>query len=206
MRLASKQSSWQVAVDAPMNLNFALFVRDVSGLAPKGSFPAPVARAESTRSDRLDGYGRAEAERAWVDWWTALLEDNQRRGGNGKAAPSPLGFDPPEFQSLAGTSSLRLACQAAWPAFRAWWSPPGDQFDRQRLAQSAGVDPGQVVQELERERGRAAVGFSLGIDIVESGDRYARRHGEHYVVVAGSLWRDADAVRPWFRGLVEPLV
>jgi hypothetical protein len=207
MRLASRQSSWQVAVDAPMNLNFALFVRDAAGLAPKGSFPAPLARAEAARSGRLSGDRRAEAERAWVDWWAALIQDNRRRVANGRGAPSLLGFDPPEFPILAETPSLRMACQATWPAFHGWWSPPDGHVHRQQeLVQSAAVDPGQVVQELERQRSRPAVGFSLGIDLVESGDRYARRHGQHYAVVAASLWRDADAAWPWLRDLMEPLV
>jgi hypothetical protein len=41
MQLASKQSSWHVAVDAPMNLNFALFARDAAGLTPKVRSPRP---------------------------------------------------------------------------------------------------------------------------------------------------------------------
>jgi hypothetical protein len=207
MRLASKQSSWQVAVDAPMNLNFALFVRDAAGLAPKGPSPAPLARAEAPRAGRLSGGRRAEAERAWVDWWAALIQDNRRRGANGRGAPSLVGFEPPEFRSLAETPGLRMACQATWPAFRGWWSPPDGHIHRQQeLVQSAGVDPGQVVQDLERQRGRPAIGFSLGIDVVESGDRYARRHGDHYAVVAASLWRDADAALAVLRDLIEPLV
>lgn len=206
MRLASKQSSWQVAVDAPMNLNFALFVRDAAGLAPQGSLPAPLAKAEALPSDRLSGARRAEAERGWVEWWAGLIQDNRRRVADGRAAPSRLGVDPPEFPSLGGTPGLRIACQAAWPAFRGWWSPDGQAHRRQELVQSVGIDPGQVVQELERQRGRPAVGFSIGIDIVESGDRYTRRYGEHYAVVAAALWRDVDAARAWFSGLVEPFV
>jgi hypothetical protein len=158
-------------------------------------------------SDRLSGARRPQAERAWVEWWAALIQTNRRGVVNGRGAPFLLGFDPPGFPSLAETPSLRLACQAAWPSFRGWWSSADGHVHRgQELVQPAGVDPGQVVQELERQRGRPAVGFSLHIDIVESGDRYARRHGQHYGVVASSLWRDADAARVWLRGMVEPLM
>jgi hypothetical protein len=181
MDFSNQQASWRVAVDGPMSLNFAIFVWQRSTPAEHVQFEA-----------------------AWRDWWTSLVEERQRgaAGRIGQSAASAL--EPSALDALP--SSLRTACQRNWPDFRSWWASADGIGGSQRLVQSRRADPGEIVQELEREYGRRARPFELAIDVIGSERSRTRRYGDHYAIVAAGVWQDDAAAARWLRETLAPLV
>jgi hypothetical protein len=205
MQLVGQQPSWRIAVAAPMELNFALFVRDSTQLQPQGDFPPALPRPVPGQAEQLPAEQQAAAESAWSSWWGMLVDRDQRRA-TGQEQRNPPQLDPPGFGMLADRPGLRRACQVAWRPFRQWWSPGGGIGPKRRLVEASGIDIGELVHELERQRGLRARPFDLSIAVVEAGGHYARRYSATYLLVTGDFWKDVAAVRPWLREAIGALL
>jgi hypothetical protein len=137
-----------VAVDAPMDLNFAAFVWD-----------------KSTSAERR------MLERDWRQWWSYLLEDRPRQAEGRVRVTDHVADEAPGFDALA--SPLQAACQRTWADFRSWWGPHDGIGRAQQLLEAGTVDIGALVRSIERGRDTPARPFSVAIDVVE---RASKQH------------------------------
>ena len=137
---SSENRSWEVRLGIPLELNFALAVREVFALAVPDV-------ADLIAAPLDDGFafapGPGNPDRAllgqqWSLWWAAMAVN--RAGQSTRSMVPPI--DPPRFESLVASPELREACVQVFPQFQTEWG--GLDGSKQRAADVRGVTCGRL--------------------------------------------------------------
>lgn len=120
MKRETQQSSFSIVTNAPVELNFAMYVAFSFDILPKDSIFSTEQgwTAHHRKISNKKEYDMLVSQ--WRHWWGELVKFK-----------SSNGLKPPysKYYSSDGTfevidSPLRLRCIEAWPSFFEWWNMP----------------------------------------------------------------------------------
>jgi hypothetical protein len=140
---SSQTPSWRFSADNSQLLHLALFVRDAAMLdiRPSPDMPPQLAWDLPPHQSVVPAGQRAAAVMQWTEWWRRLLdyEVNEARESEFErdddaayraemmASRHSDVFDPPDFESLAGTPVLQTAVRATFGAGLERYNEPSGQ-------------------------------------------------------------------------------
>lgn len=203
------RGTWRIAIDEPVVLRLALYLRDVENLpvdtdpaippldpAP-GTWPVwarrPLHPATSLPPDALD---RRAAAAQWVLWWDHLLP-------LGDAARGEL--RSPSFPALSGLPAIRTLLRHHYETAIAWAEGIGDDPRIKRDHLAAGSRLTDLVDELERESGRPALPFELQITVIGVQTKHAWVMSPNHLLFTHHLIADDENTLDWLRRRIRAM-
>lgn len=174
----SGRLSWQLGFDQPFMLMVALYIRDAAGIAQTAA-PIDLPRLDPPISvDEVSGQAAAWADREWNDWWARVAADPSHPGE---------GFElEPDLDAFAATPTLRALLREHFAAAVRWSHERKREFVA--VARATAAEPGRVVREVERLRGRSARPFRLDVAFLPVAGNAAWRGQGGLPAGAGGAW------------------
>ncbi|MFH5821378.1 hypothetical protein [Georgenia sp. AZ-5] len=187
---------WRVSFAEPVDLFFALYVRDAARLPGAPDVPPLDGHVPAWRAAWTPGQ-RATAARQWQRWWEHLLD--HRPDGEG-AAP----VDGPGFHASVRTPELRTAQVALYPAALHWRDARAAEAEARgtgtALTALHGLGMRPLVKEIEARLGRPAEPFRYRVEVIPTrGKRYWDLAVDRLLVseeLGADLDSLADVLRP----------
>ncbi|GGM03986.1 hypothetical protein [Nakamurella endophytica] len=204
----------QIAVEEPLELVVALYLREVEALSPELPYELPPVEPATTvwpvwarrapvgwQPPVLGSSGLVDPRQAaaeWAEWWTGLLQ--------GEAACSEL--RPPTFREFRARPSLRVLLQRHHEAAVRWSEAILDDPRSKRELTAARPGMGRLVRRLLSEVAGPAA-FRLRLTVVPVRAKHAWPLAADHVLISLRLLADIDNVLDWLwprlRGLaIEP--
>ncbi len=198
------EPSWELHLDEPYVLLFALYLRDTLGLDSQGSpltpplFPAvPVHTASMPEKEKL--------ARQWSDWWQKLLSEYLR---NPRELDRNEGYYSPEFAALEPTPELRQCAQLCWREAAKWINARRhEQIVEAQLNMCPSFSVAQdVIREITHQSGGKMNIFCLYIVTLPLQGKYAWLLAKDRAIVGRELVRDPVAYRAWISPVITALL
>ena len=198
----SNHGSWELHLEVPEDLNFAVAVRVVRDFPVDEMHGPPAAPLDdgfelSVAPSDLD---RAAAAREWFGWWSKL---SSFRSSRPNSPPTPQ-LDPPDFASLIDAPSLRRTATETWPAFHEWWDgPPGRKraLCETLLTNDEAFD--QLVGDYEHRVRRPCRAFRFDVDVLATESTESLVIVDAYAQIGVGLITDPFRLSSWFRRVVQ---
>ena len=165
------QPSWRLMTDAPIDLNFAIYVACSYDLLPD---TPPFRREQLWSAYHPKALGEEEHQLLagqWQQWWNEMIADRSRFLQNGiRERWSHFFASEGYFDGMV--TPLRERCEDALPSFREWWGKPaGGQQGVNYWDLIWDISGGfrLKVKQVETEIGRTVQPFSLAVDYLYTG-------------------------------------
>jgi hypothetical protein len=158
------QPSWCLLTDAPIDLNFAIYVACSFDLIPD---TPPYSREQlwsAYRHEALDAEEHKTLVGQWNHWWNDLVLDRAQLAYQGRWSRhfAPNGH----FDDL--DTPLRTRCEEVFQSFKDWWGlTAGGQQGVNYWNQFVAIH--QIVKRVETEIDRPVYPFKLTVDYVYTG-------------------------------------
>ena len=165
------QPSWRLMTDAPMDLNFAIYVACSFELLPDTS---PFSREQLWsvyHHEALDEEEHQLLAGEWQQWWNEMVADRSRFLQSGIQERWSNSFASEGYFDEMVTP-LRERCEDALPSFREWWGMPagGQQgVNYWDLFWDIAGSFRSKVKQVETEMGRPVQPFALAVDYLYTG-------------------------------------
>lgn len=161
------QPSWRLDTDAPIDLNFAIYVACSFDLI-KDNPPFSREQMWSAYShEALDAEEHTTLVEQWNQWWDDLVLDRAKLAHDGHHGRWSTHFSPNgHFDDLE--LPLRTRCEEVFRSFRDWWGhTAGGQQGVNYWVQL--LDFHSIVNHVENEIQRTVRPFGLTVDFVYTG-------------------------------------
>lgn len=176
--------SWQLRVNDPFDLFFALYVHAAVGIDAGADVPVLVAPVSGVTARWSDAQ-REAITRQWAWWWTELM--TQRTEG-----PYVSDVDGPEFRFTVG-AELREAQRMLFLPAHQWRTT--HRLDASMMDRSAAMMPVHLVQDIEKSIGRTARPFRYLIEVLPTPGVLIRDVSTTVLIVSRRVSTDAVALR-----------
>jgi len=204
------RTSWQIGMDQPENLVIGLFVRDVAGLKTRHTWLPHCTPGIA----RASGEGSAAAADQWDLWWDKSLSTTWNGPDQSQEQLAGMWWREPDFESLQSAPALQEIVARHFDNARQWATDrkqehielmigPADPrpFHRGRRG-GRGLEETRLVAGLERDLGRRAQPFQLGITVIPVAGKELWQLDPHHVLLTDELLRDSVE----YRGRITPVV
>lgn len=154
-------TSWQITMDIPETLNFAIFVGFALELLPE-KVMEDKDRAWPEKKYTVNEYGSLnDLKGAWNEWWQLLIKERQEQRIQRLERPHTSGIKSEPLKKLS---------DELWKDFHKWWvMPAGGQMAMMSFTTMGRKEIRKVISEKEEQIGRTIHPFSLNIDLVYAG-------------------------------------
>lgn len=161
------QPAWRLMTDAPIDLNFAIYVACSFDLITD---TLPFSREQMWSAyclEALDVEEHKTLVEQWNQWWNDLVLDRAKLAHDSHQGRWSRHFAPNgHFGDLE--VPLRTRCEEVFQSFRDWWGhTAGGQQGVNYWIQLLGFHP--IVNQVENEFGRTVRPFGLTVDFVYTG-------------------------------------
>lgn len=158
------QPSWLLITDAPMDLNFAIYVACSLNIIPETT---PFVREQIWSAQRVNISEDEELitlSEQWVKWWQDIVQDRAVNELHGRWSRHYA----PDGQFVALEQPLRGRCEEVFHSFKEWWGlTAGGQQGVNFWDKAVGFRP--IVKQVENEIGRTVQPFRLMVDYIYTG-------------------------------------
>ncbi|MCM3625621.1 hypothetical protein HN020_11340 [Brevibacillus borstelensis] len=168
--------SWQISMDIPETLNFAIFVGYALGILPEKVLKDNDKAWPEKKFTIKDSYQLEEIRVSWGKWWTLLLQARQDRSTPRLKRPHTEGITSDKFKQL---------CEEIWPDFYKWWNmPAGGHIAMMSYTTMGRKEIRTLIREFEEQVKRPVQPFSLKIDLVYAGLEDVVEVSSNYAVMS----------------------
>ncbi|MGN7469244.1 hypothetical protein [Brevibacillus sp. SAFN-007a] len=154
-------SSWNISMDIPEALNFAIYVGFALELLPDKVLKDKDTAFPEKKLIMDESYSIDDLKSAWNEWWHFLVHSRQEQCVPKLERPHTTGIESGKFKKL---------CDALWVDFYKWWSmPAGGKMAMVSYTTLGRKEIRKIIHEMEEQTERSIQPFSLKIDLVYSG-------------------------------------
>jgi len=160
--------SWVVVADAPIDLNFAMYVANAYDVLPKTAMFADSPRWPPSSHALPAGPAKLAMVQQWQQWWSAMVAEKtvQVERSRQEAERWSTLFSPNAFDNVEPPLGRCLA--AVYEEFRQWWELTAGGHTALSYWTDC-VPVGNVVNHVSRALGRPVAPFQLTVHFVYLG-------------------------------------